>query len=78
MDVQYQSQYAVNYSHEQKCREGSITLEITPLPFINAGFSRKQNGDFSSNIAYGGGGGGNKSMVFSKLSIVRIIELGVK
>ena len=27
-----------------------------PLPLINVGFSTKQNGDFSSNIEYGGGG----------------------
>ena len=56
------------YNHGQKCCEGSITLEITHLPLINVGFSKKQNGEFSSNIEYGGGGGGgrHKSIVFPK------------
>ena len=53
--------FPASYNNGQKCWEGSITLEITPLLLINVGFPAKQNGNFSSNIEYGeerGGGGG--------------------
>ena len=68
----------MNYNYEQKCWEGSITFEIAPLPLINVGFSTKENGDFSSNIEYGGGGPQEHAISQIVQPVVRIIELGVK
>ena len=62
----------------QKCWEGSVTFEIPPPPLINVGFCTKQNGDFSSNIEYGGGGPQEHALSQIVQPIVKIIELGVK
>ena len=63
---------------DRSVRKVAPTLAINPLPLINVAFSTKQNGDFSSNIEYGGGGPQQHGISQKVQLVVRIMELGVK